>query len=140
MLNKEAYLNKYLDIMLEEGYNCAQSIMLGIMYFVKDIDEKKEMEYLHLAGSLGGGVAGMGQTCGFITGAVLGYSLIYDDNDVIKEKVKKINDLVIEYGSSWECEKIIASYNDHPDNRRKSCSKILEKLLAYLYDELNIYN
>ena len=141
MLNKDGYIKHFSDRMLIDGLNCAQTMFLAVSYFSKAITKEKEAEYLFIASSLGGGVAGMKQTCGFITGALLGYSIIYDDNELVKKKVNEINDLVIKYGGSWQCEQIIDNYNDSLDNRRRNCASLLEKILIHVYDDLeNISN
>ncbi|MDF9867814.1 C_GCAxxG_C_C family probable redox protein [Bacilli bacterium PM5-3] len=136
-MGKQAVINKTCDYMIVDGYNCAQSIIYGMSLIYDEIDIKKRDEYIDIAKTFGGGVAGLQQTCGFIIGSNLGYSLIYTDAQVIKDKVNKINDLIIDVAGSWQCEKIIENFNDIEENRRLNCSKILAKIISFIYDDSN---
>ena len=59
--------------MFQEGFNCAQAVLAAC-------GEPRGLSHdvaLHVAGPFGGGMAGMGETCGAVTGAFMVIGLKY---------------------------------------------------------------
>lgn len=144
-MQKDEIITRSCDKMLNDGYSCAQAIVFGMIAMIREyeqIDAIKEAEYINIAGGFGGGVAGLRQTCGYTTGSAIGYSLIIKDNvELLKEKIAKINDVVVQEGGNSQCAKIIEKYEDQSLAGRKSqCVLILEKILQYIYiDLIDVY-
>lgn len=69
-----------------EGYNCAQAVVLA---FAEEYGMTREMA-AKLASSLGGGVGGMRDICGAVSGMALAAGLIcgYDDPGATTEKAE----------------------------------------------------
>ncbi len=67
-----------------EGYNCAQAVLLA---FAEDAGLEKDTA-LRLASSFGGGVGGMREMCGALSGACMAAGLLfgYDSPDAKEEK------------------------------------------------------
>ena len=67
-----------------EGYNCAQAVLLA---FAEDAGLEKNTA-LRLASSFGGGVGGMREMCGALSGACMAAGLLfgYDSPDAKEEK------------------------------------------------------
>ena len=141
-MNREE-LEKYaISKMKDEGYSCSQSMVITIIECIRNyenISKEKEQEYLNIASGYGGGIASLGQTCGFISGSTIGYSLIIkDDVELLKEKTRMINKLVINFVGHWQCQKIIQQYGKVTQvQRREKCIEILEYLVKYVYDDIS---
>jgi|WetSurMetagenome_2_1015567.scaffolds.fasta_scaffold728617_1 C_GCAxxG_C_C family probable redox protein len=73
-----------------KGHNCAQSVL---SVFAGDFGLSEEMA-LKAASIFGGGIAGTGETCGAITGALMVIGLRYGSTDVqdkdTKEKMRTL--------------------------------------------------
>jgi C_GCAxxG_C_C family probable redox protein len=88
-----------------EGFNCAQSVLAA---YCSDFGVDRESA-LRIAGAFGGGIAGTGETCGAVTGALMAIGLKYGMTDPhnlqAKEKTKELGRKFLEvfvstYGSS----------------------------------------
>lgn len=145
-MEKNSIIEAASNKMTNEGYSCAQAIVYGTIEIIRNYETvslSKEQEYVNIAGGFGGGVASLRQTCGFITGAGIGYALVIkDDVELLKKKISNINDIVVEAGGDWQCEKIIANYEDQSLSGRKGeCVEILKVALDYIYEDFKfIYN
>ena len=75
-----------------EGYNCAQAVLLA---FAEDAGLEKNTA-LRLASSFGGGVGGMREMCGALSGACMAAGLLfgYDSPDAKEEKAAHYTDTV----------------------------------------------
>jgi len=54
--------------LFDQRYNCAQAVFLA---YSDDLSEEEKDIALKLASGFGGGIAGTGEVCGVITGAVM---------------------------------------------------------------------
>jgi C_GCAxxG_C_C family probable redox protein len=86
------------------GFNCAQSVLAA---YCLDFGVRRESA-LRIAGAFGGGIAGTGETCGAVTGALMTIGLKYgmaDPQDLpAKEKTRELGRqflqrFVLTYGS-----------------------------------------
>ncbi|MEG0364368.1 MAG: C-GCAxxG-C-C family (seleno)protein [Erysipelotrichales bacterium] len=132
-MNKQEIIDLSMNKMLNENYSCAQAIVFGMLKIIEryqPISTKKYIEYNQIASAFGGGIGGLRQTCGFIAGSGVAYSLIIEDNDLLRSKIAEVSALVEKMGGSWQCEKIIANYPDQSKPARKQeCVKMLAVLL-----------
>ena len=83
--------------LFEAGYNCAQSVFLAFAEDVMDLDTAAR-----LASGLGGGLAGMRNTCGAVSGMAMAYGLLrgYADPRAKAEKqavYESLRDLILEF-------------------------------------------
>jgi C_GCAxxG_C_C family probable redox protein len=76
--------------LFKEGFNCAQAVLAACgepLGLPRDVA-------LHVAGAMGGGVGGMGLTCGAVTGAVmvigLKYAKTFPTDDGAKQKAYQL--------------------------------------------------
>lgn len=68
-----------------KGYSCSQSVLSA---FSEDFGLGNEMA-LRIAGSFGGGIAGLGETCGAVTGALMVIGLKYGMTDAKDKRAKE---------------------------------------------------
>lgn len=128
-MTKQEIVELTTNKMIVDGYNCAQSMIFGILL---SYNQLSEYEYLiDEARILGGGVAGLKQSCGFITGAALAYNRIFENKVEASLHVEKLNNELIRLTNSWQCADITQGLNDKLE-RRGHCSYILEDLLKYI--------
>lgn len=93
-----------------QGYNCAQAVVAS---FAAEAG-LKESEALLLASGLGGGLGGLGQTCGAVSGMVLVYGRLqgYDDPEDPRAKadtyagVKRLMLRFDDAFGSWLCKEL----------------------------------
>ena len=77
-----------------EKYNCSQSIFLAY----SDLFNIDKQTALKISSGFGGGIAGMGETCGAINGAVMILGLRYGFTDAIDMEIKqKTNKIIREF-------------------------------------------
>jgi C_GCAxxG_C_C family probable redox protein len=73
---------------LKTGYSCSQS---AFSVFAEDLGLDKEVA-LKISSPFGGGIAGMGRTCGAVIGALMALGLKFDTADASqKHEEKEIN-------------------------------------------------
>lgn len=70
--------------LFKQGFNCAQSLLAA---YSKDFNLKQETA-LKIAGAFGGGMARTGETCGFVTGALMIIGLKYGMSEAGDKKAK----------------------------------------------------
>lgn len=73
--------------LFDSGFNCSQSVFAA---FAEDFGVQKE-EALKIATSFGGGMAGMRETCGAVTGAFMVLGLKYGKTNVEDNETKELN-------------------------------------------------
>ena len=83
MLDREERIAR-AESLFFSGYNCAQSVVGAFA----DVTELEEKTALRLASGIGGGLGGMRQTCGTVTGMcmVFGKAYGYDESDDLAGK------------------------------------------------------
>jgi C_GCAxxG_C_C family probable redox protein len=62
---------------MSEGFNCCQAVLSA---YAPDLGLDRETA-LKVAGAFGGGIAGMGETCGAVTGALMAIGLKHGTTD-----------------------------------------------------------
>jgi C_GCAxxG_C_C family probable redox protein len=70
--------------LFKQGFNCAQSLLAA---YSADFDLKQE-NALKIASAFGGGIARTGETCGFVTGALMIIGLKYGMSEARDKKAK----------------------------------------------------
>ncbi len=70
---------------LKSGYSCSQSVF---SVFAEDLGLDKEAS-LKVSSAFGGGIAGMGRTCGAVIGALMALGLKYGSADASQEHEEK---------------------------------------------------
>ena len=100
---------------LNDGFGCAQSVFAA---FAEDIGMDRETA-LRIAGPFGGGIGGMGRTCGAVTGAlmVIGYLFGRTDPEDAETKlannarVQELMALVEDREGTTLCREILNGYD-----------------------------
>jgi C_GCAxxG_C_C family probable redox protein len=91
---------KHAELLFDSGLSCSQAV-LGV--FAKDLDLPHAVA-MKMSSAFGGGMAGSGETCGAVTGALmvigLKYGRVFPDDLGAKEKT---NGLSKELFQSFEC-------------------------------------
>ena len=67
-----------------EGYNCAQAVVLAF----KDLLPIDEKILLEMAGSFGGGISRLRETCGAVSGMAIVLGILYGYNDPKSHELK----------------------------------------------------
>ncbi|MDO9578929.1 MAG: C-GCAxxG-C-C family protein [Candidatus Cloacimonadales bacterium] len=92
--------SKHAVVLFDNGFSCSQAV-LGA--FAKEF-ELSHQTAMRLSSAFGGGMAGSGETCGAITGALmvigLKYGRVVPEDTVAKEKTYEI---IKELFQSFEC-------------------------------------
>lgn len=94
-----------------KGFNCAQSVIISF----SDILDIEEENALRIASGFGGGMGGMQETCGAVTGAFMVIGFLkgkYKDGDddskeLTNELIKEFTHKFIDKNKSINCKKLI---------------------------------
>jgi C_GCAxxG_C_C family probable redox protein len=81
----EHFSKKAVDY-FNQGYNCAQSVLLTMQEYY-GIQENKLIP--KIATAFGGGIGRLGSLCGALTGAIIAIGLKYGTNEIILKKKEK---------------------------------------------------
>jgi C_GCAxxG_C_C family probable redox protein len=107
---------------LNEGFGCAQSVFAA---FADEIGMDRETA-LRIAGPFGGGMGGLGWTCGAVTGAIMVIGFLYGRTDPEDKAAKQANNarvqelvrLVEEREGTSLCREILKGYDiSNPEER-----------------------
>lgn len=110
---------------LEAGFGCAQSVFAA---FADEIGIDRETA-LRIAGPFGGGLGGLGRTCGAVTGAMMVIGYLYGRTDPKEVTQKKANNarvqelvrLVEERDGTTLCREILKGYDiSNPEQREQA--------------------
>lgn len=131
-MNRE---EKALTYFTEEGYNCAESILLS---FIKEEDQKM----VRLATPFGGGVGRSKDLCGLFTGGVMvigyfsGREVGGDDSSKSKayERAREYY-LFFEERFQLKCQDILSKDVKEP---KQICNQILKESLGFLEEQLGL--
>ena len=150
MINKQQKVEKARDLFLE-GYNCAQAAAAA---FAPEMG-LEEKTVLRLAGGFGGGMGGMRNTCGAISGMCMAYSMIagYDEADDMETKkhlyatVRRMCEQFEEQYETLLCRSLLErngieakaepSERTPEYYRTRPCARYVESCAAILCDTLN---
>lgn len=88
------------------GYNCAESVLKALMEGLQ-LDVPAQM--LKAASGFGGGIGGMGCTCGALTGGVMAIGLVYGRTEAGDPAVRRARELSGRLYQSF-CEKHYSPY------------------------------
>ena len=130
-----------------QGYNCAQAVVAA---FAAEAG-LKESEALLLSSGLGGGLGGLGQTCGAVSGMVLVYGRLrgYDDPEDPRSKADTyagVKRLMLQFDDafgSWLCKELkpktyaAAAAGKEGYCPRRPCCRYVEACAGLLADALN---
>ena len=72
------------------GYNCAESVLKTLM---EELELDVPAQTLKAASGFGGGIGGMGCTCGALTGGVMAIGLVYGRTEAGDPAVRKAREL-----------------------------------------------
>jgi C_GCAxxG_C_C family probable redox protein len=118
-----------------KGFNCAQSVLTG--YSKEELNDEKQL--FRIAAAFGGGINGMGKTCGVVTGALMALGLRYghdrfDDyekKEVLKRKTEAFIDAFTKEHGSLECKTLLEPYANSL-NPYKKCPDYVESAVRIL--------
>ena len=130
--------------LMSVGYHCSQVLA----YHIADKLGVDKDEWLKITSGLGGG-CNHGDTCGAITGAIIGLGAAYgyseenpgEKDDIIKGKARRLQELFIEKHGSVLCRDLLDGYDNADPNRVSkddtwaNCGKYCEDAAA-IFDEL----
>ncbi|NOQ25685.1 MAG: hypothetical protein GQ564_10030 [Bacteroidales bacterium] len=93
------------------GFNCSQSVIISF----SDILEIEEEKALRIAAGFGGGMGGMQETCGAVTGSIMVIGFLKgkykdgddDSKDLTNELIKEFTRKFIDRYKSINCKKLI---------------------------------
>ena len=94
-----------------EGYNCAQSVALAF----SDLTNIDEVKAVRLASSFGGGMGGLRETCGAVSGMLIVAGLLmgYDEPNNLEvkrahyERVQALVNAFIERNGTMNCRELL---------------------------------
>lgn len=131
-MDKQSIINVTSKRFVDSEINCSQSIVYAALVALK----KPESEYMVIARAFGGGIAGLKQTCGFITGAAIAYTMIMDPNSQqFKDRIQHVATLVENTANSTQCSTIVEPYEFASKERKSACNAILLIVLDYILDD-----
>lgn len=130
-MNKGTLAKKYY----EEGYNCCQAVVLA---YEKELGMDKDA-LLRLSSSFGGGMGGLGEVCGAVSGMflVLGALKGYDssanpgDKQLHYARIRAAGSRFTDTYGSLLCRDLKSS-----ENGRASCGELVEHAADLLRDFL----
>ncbi len=110
--------------MFEQNFDCSQIVL---SHFADDLDAEEE-DLLKVASAFGGGISGMGRTCGCVTGALMALGMKYGFNeekdDVGKKRIgalaHQFMDKFAERCGSTECRELLGVDVSNPDEASKA--------------------
>ena len=144
-MKKENELCEKAVAHFNEGYNCAQSVLLT-MY--EHWNGKNEL-IPKIATGFGGGIGRCGSVCGALAGGVMAIGIKYGTNEPSLEKRLDTYELTQKFYKEFEkqhgsvlCKKLIGYTLSKPDELKKArnkafqekCKKIIRKTLETLID------
>lgn len=137
-MNKETIIVDSIEKFNNGGYNCAQTIIFAMNQAKPVLDQAHYETYLKIARGFGGGIAGLKQTCGYLTGAAIGYTLYYNADDLeYKSRIKAVSDIIDTFSNSTLCSSITQDYPVLQSKDRKAhCTSLLTVVLDYIVSDL----
>lgn len=135
-MNRQAIIDLTYNKFKESELNCSQSIV----YAALKAQNKTEDQYMLIARTFGSGVGGLKETCGFITGACIAYTLILEpDSEIFKQKIKQVAQTVENIANSTQCSEITNGFTPFWSSERKAkCSEILLAVLDLIIDDFMV--
>lgn len=86
-MNQRINHSKLAGELFEQGYNCAQSVLLAF----GDITGLEREMAARMASSFGGGLGGLGEACGALTGALMVLGLVAGNTDPADKPAKELH-------------------------------------------------
>ena len=125
----------------EEGFNCAQSVVAA---FGPGLGLDKETA-LKVAGAFGGGMAGMGETCGTVTGAMMVIGLKHpatkaDDKEAKRKCYKLTREFVKKFkerNHSTICKELLNLTIKDGEKPKTRCPKFVKDASEIIEEILN---
>ncbi|MGL4382862.1 MAG: C-GCAxxG-C-C family (seleno)protein [Bacilli bacterium] len=125
----------------QNEYNCAQAMIAymyqtGLKYGYNN--EEIYSRYFRLGKAFGGGITGLKQTCGFLTGFCIGLDLIMEPtNTKYQQLVHYFNEEYIKLTNTTSCKEITSDYDFTSSNRKAHCTSNLDQILQVIDQPLN---
>lgn len=105
---------KHVDLAREyflKGYNCTQAVVLAF----SDLTKIDEVQAVRLASSFGGGMGGLRETCGAVSGMLIVAGLLmgYDEPDNLEvkhahyERVQALVNAFVEQNGTMNCRELL---------------------------------
>lgn len=116
------------EALMEEGFGCAQSVFAA---FADDIGLEREIA-LRIAGPFGGGIGGLGRTCGALTGGAMVIGYVYGHShaqDAAKKlesnaRVRELLEMVEDRVGTTLCREILEGHDlSDPEQREAARQK-----------------
>ncbi|MCT4615235.1 MAG: C-GCAxxG-C-C family protein [Marinifilaceae bacterium] len=116
--------------------NCTQSVILAF----KDVLNVSEESLIAISSGFGGGMGGLGKTCGAVTGAYMVLSMIeYNpnlENSIASKKsyssVRRFNNLFVEKYGTDSCKELSSIFRSKHVTRRQGCVSCVEEAVRIL--------
>ena len=135
--------------LFKSGYNCSQSVLA---VFAEECGISKETA-LKIACPFGGGIGGLGKTCGALTGAIMVVGLKHgstkttdlDAKKVSNEKTRRLIETFEKNHGTTLCNNLVgldianlsgAEMMAQSAHFQRTCPKFLETVITYLEEEL----
>lgn len=135
MKNKAEIIRQYHD----GAIGCAEAMILGVREILnQEVDPILFQNTLVLSDVFRKGIAGLQETCGYVSGFAMGLSLyIGSDSEEYQAKVKEFAEYQKTLYDSNQCFSIVNEFDEFVSPERKDyCTKMLEALLAKSEDIL----
>jgi len=158
MITAECFVQKgiraFEGLRQDQYLNCCQSTIAALAGLVSD----QPGALMKLGTGFGGGFAGMGRTCGVLTGGIIlisaKYGVTLNDSyeqfkarkDVCKEEVRAYLKWFLEENQVWTCFALtgidtstsegMEDYTDRKQKREVPCYRIIEKAIRKPYEVL----
>ncbi|MFQ6087044.1 MAG: C-GCAxxG-C-C family protein [Candidatus Bathyarchaeia archaeon] len=127
----------------EEGYNCAQSVLLAMQKFW-NVEKSLEPK---VASAFGGGIGRGGSLCGALTGGVIAIGLKYGSNNPVVEEREKAYSLALEFYGRFRkkcggvfCRDLIGYDLTNPEEleNARSSNVFMEKCVHFIEKAVDI--
>jgi len=118
-----------------QGYNCAQSVFS----VTSEVSPDEEVELLKISAAFGGGICGMGKTCGAVTGALMSLGLKYghahytdqSSKDTLQKKAEYFIEAFKKAHGTIECNDLLAPMANTTEPY-KNCPGFVESAVRIL--------
>lgn len=128
MKNKAEIVGQYHD----GAIGCAEAMILGVHGILdQDVDANLYQNTLTLSDVFRKGIAGLQETCGYVSGFAMGLSLYMpSDSEDYQAKVKEFADYQKALYDDNKCATIVSEFDEFiSPERKKYCTQMLEELL-----------
>ncbi|MFV0392846.1 MAG: C-GCAxxG-C-C family protein [Coprobacillaceae bacterium] len=132
-------IKERIDIALEyrkQGYNCAQAIIVAYIDVCPNITLEQAMTISY---GFGGGIGGMRETCGCISGAAMVLSLIHGKSEsnpkqkmIVNKKITTVTEEFNAMEGSMICGELLTLRETNKPIKRKPCNDYIVDTICIL--------